>query len=67
MEKDWKKIYASTDFFHIELVRQVLDEHNIPAVIINKQDSSYRFGLIFLYTHENNEDEALALIESINE
>jgi len=67
MEKDWKKIYATTDFFQIELIRQVLEEHDIPAVIMNKQDSSYRFGQIDLYTHENNEAEALALIESINE
>ena len=67
MEKDWKKIYATTDFFRIELIRQVLEEHDIPAVIMNKQDSSYRFGQIDLYTHENNEAAALALIESINE
>ena len=67
MEKDWKKIYATTDFFQIELIRQVLEEHDIPAVIMNKQDSSYRFGQIDLYTHENNEAEALALIETINE
>jgi len=67
MEKDWKKIYATNDFFRIELIRQVLEEHDIPAVIMNKQDSSYRFGQIELFTHENDEAAATALIEEMSE
>jgi len=66
MEKDWKKIYSTNDFFRIELIRQVLEEHDVSAVIMNKQDSSYRFGQIDLYTHENDEAAALALIEEMS-
>ncbi|TCK83199.1 putative signal transducing protein [Albibacterium bauzanense] len=67
MEKDWKKIYVTTDFFRIELIRQALDENNIAAVIMNKQDSSYRFGQIELYTHDDDEAAALAIIEEMSE
>jgi|GEM_PF-14030 len=67
MEKDWKKIYVTTDFFRIELIRQALDENNIAAVIMNKQDSSYRFGQIELYTHGDDEAAALAIIAEMSE
>jgi hypothetical protein len=67
MEKDWKKIYVTTDFFRIELIRQALDENDIAAVIMNKQDSSYRFGQIELYTHDADEAAALAIIEEMAE
>jgi len=67
MEKDWKKIYVTSDFFRIELIRQALDENDIAAVIMNKQDSSYRFGQIELYTHEDDEAAALVVIEEMSE
>lgn len=43
---DWKKIYESTSQIKAQLAKAFLvDEHNIDAVIMNKQDSSYLFGL----------------------
>jgi hypothetical protein len=43
---DWKKIYESTSPIKAQLAKAFLvDEHNIDAVIMNKQDSSYLFGL----------------------
>lgn len=65
MEKAWKKIYAGTNSIHMEIIRQVLAEHGIDAVIMNKQDSSYRFGQIELYVHGNFEAEALRVIEEM--
>ena len=65
MEKEWVKIYTTTNFFQIELVRQVLEEHDIASVLMNKQDSSYRFGQIELYTHEKDKDAALTIIEGL--
>jgi hypothetical protein len=43
---DWKKIYESTSTIKAQLAKAYLmDEHKIEAVILNKQDSSYLFGL----------------------
>ena len=65
MEKEWKKIYTGTDFFRVEIIRQVLAEHDIDAVVMNKQDSSYRFGQIELYVHKEREADALEVIEEM--
>jgi hypothetical protein len=46
--QDWKKIYESTSMIHAQLAKAYLmDEHQIEAVIINKQNSMYPqlFGL----------------------
>jgi Putative prokaryotic signal transducing protein len=43
---DWKKIYESTSTIKAQLAKAYLmDEHQIEAVVLNKQDSSYLFGL----------------------
>jgi hypothetical protein len=65
MEKAWKKIYSGTNPINIEIIRQVLAEHEINAVIMNKQDSSYRFGQVELYVHGDYEAEALRVIEEM--
>jgi hypothetical protein len=41
----------------------MLIDNNIPAVIMNKQDSSYRFGFVEVFIHQDNETAAKALIE----
>lgn len=68
MEQDWKKIKVYTNAFEAELVKQMLDEHGVPAVTINKQDSSYLlFGKIELYVSIQDENRALQLIYSNQE
>lgn len=47
------------------MIRQALASHDIPAVILNKQDSSYRFGRIELYTHEMHEQAAQSIISEM--
>jgi Putative prokaryotic signal transducing protein len=43
---DWKKIYESTSAIKAQLAKAYLmDEHQIEAIVLNKQDSSYLFGL----------------------
>ncbi|WP_179412430.1 putative signal transducing protein [Mucilaginibacter sp. E4BP6] len=63
MEKNWVKIYKSTNFYQSEIVKQMLLQHNIPAVLLNKQDSSYRsFGNIEVYVHQEDFDHAIELL-----
>ena len=49
MNKDWIKIYSTGANYKAELLKGLLFENNIEAVIINKQDSSYLFGELELY------------------
>ena len=62
MEAGWVKIYTSADFFKSELVRQVLIDHEIEAIIINKQGFPYRIGEIEVYIHEDDFQKALEII-----
>lgn len=66
MEKDWKKAYTGNNFYKIELIRQVLEDRGMPAVVINKQDSSYKFGQIELYVHERHLEDAKGVIEEMS-
>ena len=63
MEKNWINIFSSANPIEVEIVKQMLDENNITAVTLNKQDSSYNlFGTIDLYVKEKNKSIALQLI-----
>jgi len=63
MEKNWINIFSSANPIEVEIVKQMLGENNITAVMLNKQDSSYNlFGTIDLYVKEENKSIALQLI-----
>jgi hypothetical protein len=66
MEKDWKKIYFSGDEFKVLIARDLLEENGINAVIMNQKDSSYTsFGDIELYIEEEDEKEALRILDQL--
>ncbi|SEN25161.1 Putative signal transducing protein [bacterium A37T11] len=67
MEKNWIKIFETGDFFRAEMIRQALAEHEIDAVIINKQDSIVHMGPVELFTHENEAAAAQQVIEEMTE
>ena len=68
MEQGWKKIKVYTNAIEAEIVKQMLVESGIPAIVLNKQDSSYLvFGKIELYVNQQDEQQALVLIESTTE
>lgn len=63
MEKDWVKIYTSTNSYKTAIVSAVLKDHMIEVVELNKKDSSYlNFGEIELYIHRRYFDQAIELI-----
>lgn len=62
MEKGWVKIYTSKDFFKSELVRQVLIDNEIEAVLLNKQGSPYPIGQAEVYIHQDNFGKAEEII-----
>ncbi|TKC00666.1 putative signal transducing protein [Pedobacter cryophilus] len=62
MNSEWVKVYASNQFFKSEIVRQVLVDNEIEAVIINKQDSSYKFGEVEVHVRETDFQKASKII-----
>jgi hypothetical protein len=63
----WIKVYSSTQVFKVELMKGVLENNGMDAVIVNRQDSSYlTFGEIELYTLKIYANKAIGIIASIN-
>ena len=63
MEKNWIKIFTSPDYYRSEMVKQVLTEHQIDTVLLNKQAYSHRpFGEVELYIHQENFSNAIEII-----
>ncbi len=54
MEKDWTVVY-STHFQHqAELIKGLLEENEIKAIILSQRDSAYgSFGTIEVYVHRD--------------
>ena len=49
MEKDWVIVHTTNKLYRAELFKRNLGDNDIEAVIINKMDSTYRFGEIEIY------------------
>lgn len=62
MESGWVKIYTSHDFHKTEIVRQILVEYEIEAVLMDKQGFPYRFGEVEVYIHHQDFDKAIEII-----
>ncbi len=63
MDKNWEKVHSSNLPHSIELLRTILEEHGINAIILNQQDSTYPvIGEAELYVHRENVVQALQII-----
>jgi hypothetical protein len=54
MEKGWEKIFETSNELRIEIARQILEDNDIEAIILNKKDSFYQFGDIEIYVNRDN-------------
>jgi len=65
MASDFNKIYQPGNPIEAEIIIQMLKEHGINAVSMNKRDSSYQaFGVIEIYCPANDVVTALDLINN---
>jgi TRAP-type uncharacterized transport system substrate-binding protein len=63
MENNWIKVYTTENPYTAEIVKQALIENDIPAVVLNKQDSSYKsFGALTVLVHPENVDKAIVYL-----
>lgn len=64
--KSWFKIYSTNSYAEASIIKGMLEENNIRAIILNKQDSSYLFlGEIELYVSVHFKNVALHLINNV--
>lgn len=51
---NWVKVYSSPNLQHVELLKHILRENDIEAIVLNKQDSFYvTIGEIELMVNRN--------------
>lgn len=59
----WTVVYSDGFPPAVELRRVILEKHGIPAVVLNKRDSSYLFGFVELLVQEEDVEKAEALLK----
>jgi hypothetical protein len=62
--KGWSVVYSDGFPPAVDLRRSVLEQHEIPAVVLNKRDSSYLFGFVELLVQNEDLDRAKAVLTS---
>jgi hypothetical protein len=59
----WQKVYEDNQLYRAEIVRAVLDDRGLDPVLINKQDTAYKFGNIEVRVAPDNVIKALKIIK----
>ena len=54
MDEHWEVIFRSTAAYKAEILKAILEENELPCIVINKQDSSYLIGEIEVYVKQND-------------
>jgi len=66
LDKNWTKIFSSTQLYKVEIIKGLLEENNIVSVIVDQQDSAYLFGEIDLYVKVKDAFNAAQIISKHN-
>jgi broad specificity phosphatase PhoE len=61
----WTLVYSSNKPWQAEIAKQVLNDHGIEAVVVNKQDSNYLFGEVEVYSQPEHAARAKELLKNI--
>lgn len=62
MDSKWQKVYTTQKRYQAEIVKAVLEDHQLNPVLIDKQDRAYHFGLIEIYVAPDCVMSALKII-----
>lgn len=67
-ETDWVLLYSSNRAYETEILKGILEEEDIPAIIVNKQDSAYVvIGDIEVYVPRQDMLKATQILNSFDE
>ena len=62
---DWVVIFETGQLYRAELVKSLLNDNNVEAVIL-KKDSSFKIGAIEVMVKKEDKGKAAAIIKSVN-
>ena len=65
MEKNWVCIFTTKVSYLAEIAKDLLHENEINAVIINKQDINYHFGVLEVYVERDHAIRGKHLLKDI--
>lgn len=60
---EWEIVYTTTNSYRAEIIKQALEYAGINAIILNKQDSSYHIGEIYVSVNSDNFLKAKTIVE----
>jgi hypothetical protein len=60
---EWQTVYSTTDAYKAEILKQVLENEGLIAVVINKMDSSYHIGEIYVNVESESYEKAMEIVE----
>ena len=65
MEKDWIKVFTTNDAIKADLVKDLLENNDIPAVVLNKKETlTVIIGYAEVYVEREDAVKAINLIKS---
>lgn len=64
--KDWICVYSTGNPVMAEIAKGVLGDNNITAVLLNQQDSFYKFGEVEVRVQANDCVKAKHLLKELN-
>lgn len=65
MDENWQEVFSTSHAWQAEMAKQILEENEIPAVVVNRKDSSYLFGELTVYAEIKNAEKAKELLKDI--
>lgn len=63
--KSWYKIYTTDSYAEANIIKGMLEENSIKAIMLNKQDSNYLIGEIEVYVSVHFKDVAIHLVNNV--
>jgi len=60
----WQTVFSTSLLHKAEIVKGVLEEHNLNPVIIDKQDSMYKFGYFEVLVNPDEVIKAIKIVEN---
>ena len=60
----WKAVFKTNQQYQAEIVKDVLEDHNLTPVIVNKKDSAYHFGYFEVHVSEEEVLKAVQIVQN---
>lgn len=61
---EWQRIYQDQQQYRAEIVKAILEDHDLDPVLVDKKDSAYHFGYYEIHV---SADQVIRALRIINE